>query len=222
MAIEEVTIQKYVEGITTINSALGRLDVLRLHLSDNKMALTIVNTIMDDLAKVCGVEYNKINYIPTKEDLEKRKQREELQRPTPMKIEIVEEEKPQVKRENKNKLDLMQLANNVLKQEKKQENKKVENVGIQYDESTGNMVYKFVNSSTLDFCMFNKNTNDMIMAFKRNGRIYKYKNVKIYMFDNLVNLDEANGSAGGYFQQNIANKWTKGNYEEITDTMLIG
>ena len=61
---DEVTIEKYLNAIVTINSTLGRLDVLRLHLNsmyDDKMANAIIESIMKELANVSGVDYKSIN-----------------------------------------------------------------------------------------------------------------------------------------------------------------
>ena len=61
---DEVTIEKYLNAIVTINSTLGRLGVLRLHLNsmyDDKMANAIIESIMKELANVSGVDYKSIN-----------------------------------------------------------------------------------------------------------------------------------------------------------------
>lgn len=39
---------------------------------------------------------------------------------------------------------------------------------------------------------------------------------------NLISIDESGASAGAYFQQNVAKKWNRGQYKEITNDEFIG
>lgn len=204
--VDEITIEKYLQGIVTINSTLGRLDVLRLKLTDDKMSVAIIEAIMNDLSKVCGVNYKSIDFDLSQ--LNKTENKTEIKR-EPIVVDIFEE-KHNRKSQNTN-VNKVYVA--------KEEKKEIENLGVRINDN-GNLIYNFQNSNTLSFMIYNKEKESLMMTFKQNGRSYEYYNVPIRFFDNLVNIDEKGSSAGAYFQQNIAKVWK--NYKEITNSMLIG
>lgn len=246
---DEVTIEKYLNAIVTINSTLGRLDVLRLHLNsmyDDKMANAIIESIMKELANVSGVDYKSINIeLPKRKPLDNETRAMVMEKnynlskynqtypapPSPCVVDIIEGNPA----DNINYMPIIDNTNNVdyantilqtqeikKKVQKVKEQKQInKSLGIKIDNETQNMTYKFVNSNTLSYVIYNRKSKEMIITFVKNGRTYKYYNIPIYMFDNLVNLDENGASAGSYFQQHVVkNKSIR--YEEITDTMLIG
>lgn len=232
MAVNEVSIQKYLDGIVAINSTLGRLDVLRLHIKamyDDKMANAIIESIIKDLSNVCGVNYKTIELdIPTIKPLtnetkqiieEKNANMGYVKKDEPIKIEIIEDNNVQY--ENKTKANNIPAGLKKLIQplEKKQETQKL---GVEFDEVSNKYTYSFNSSNTLGYSIYNDNDRSMIINFIKNGRTYKYNNVPRYIFDNLVNLDERGASAGAYLQQNIVKKWKNGQYKEITNDEFIG
>lgn len=242
MAVDEISVEKYLQGIVTINSTLGRLDVLRLHLTQNndKVSVDVIETVMKDLAKVCGVDYKfidvaNVNIEKVVKTVSINKVEDERQYNNYVDFSNCNPKKPTVVEiiENNNhvyedEIEKNNIANATLNTEKvsrelkKRVEKKInQSKGVEIDKTTGNLTYKFVNSNTLDFMTYNKNTKELIMCFLKNGRTYLYKNVPMYIFDNLHITDENGASAGSYFQQNVVKKWVK-NYKEITDTQLIG
>lgn len=218
---------------------------------DDKMSIAIIESVISDLAQVAGVDYKMMQVeLPKRKPLSEETRQVinehniNMGYTAPVKpavIEVVEaenapefEEEIETKKEikkpvvniNKTKridngfAKYMNLSNSILK---KRAEKKAQNKGIEIDESTGNMTYQFVNSSTLEFMIYNKEKKELTMTFKRNGRIYLYKQVPVFMFQNLVQIDE-NGktSVGSYFQQNIAKQPKKYPYKEITNEEFVG
>lgn len=200
--MNENEIDTYLKGITRINSALGKVDALRLYVNtkyNDSMADSLINAIIKDLSTACGVKYEPINmeYLQPKKEIEH----------API-IETKTISKPQPEKEKFNIVDA------VLNNEKKEVAPKSEII-IENNQSD---VIKFKNSTHLDFMMYNKSAKVMVIGFV-NGRTYKYFDVPIYHYDNLININDSKGSVGGYFNQNIRNKYR---YKEITDDILIG
>ena len=69
--ITQETIDKFVLGLEKISQTLGRLDVLRLHLKNDEMALIVLNAIIDDLSAFQGIDYKKL-LIEAKENQEQK------------------------------------------------------------------------------------------------------------------------------------------------------
>lgn len=232
MTVSEASIEKYLEGIVAINSTLGRLDVLKLHIKstyNDIVANAIIESIIKDLSNVCGVNYKTIELdIPVMKPLthetrqiieEKNANMGYIKKDEPIKIEIIEDNNIKYENEIKSKNIPIGLKKLIQPLEKKQETQKL---GVEFDEVSNKYTYSFNNSNTLGYSIYNNNDRSMIINFVKNGRTYKYNNVPRYIFDNLVNLDERGASAGAYLQQNIVKKWKNGQYKEITNDEFIG
>ena len=232
MTVSEVTIEKYLKGITSITMTVGKLDVLRVMLKEkynDDIVDTILLSIIKELTNVTGITYQIINTEKksisspvTTQVFNSKIENSENNAP---KIEntykyISEEKKAEIKNDNKNIIGKT-LANIGQKLSSKKEDKKQENKGIYYNDK-GEMEYDFIYSTSLSYMRYNRDTKELIIRFKNNMRTYKYYNVPIHVFDNLHTRDEFNKHAGKYFRQEIYPKWKKGSYEEITDTELIG
>lgn len=243
---ENLSVEKYLKAIAVMTNSIGKLDVLKLHLKsmyDDKMSVAIIENIIADLSQAVGIDYKMMQVeLPKRKPLD-NETKEVINehninmgyvqpKTSPVVCEIVEdnttkEYAEQNKSANNNikKTDngfakYMDLTNHILQ---KRNEKKLQNKGIEIDETTGNMTYKFVNSSTLEFMIYNKANKELTMTFKRNGRIYLYKQVPVFMFQNLVQIDEiGTSSVGSYFQQNIAKQPKKYPYKEITDEEFVG
>lgn len=244
---ENLSVEKYLKAIAVMTNSVGKLDVLKLHLKsmyDDKMSVAIIENVISDLSNAVGMDYKMMQVeLPkrkpldaeTKEVINEHNINMGYAQPkvnAPIVCEVIEdenaieymEEKPAnkktVKKNDNGFAKYMHLTNKIL-----QKNKlvKTSNKGIEIDEATGNMTYKFVNSSTLEFMIYNKTNKELTMTFKRNGRTYLYKQVPVFMFQNLVQIDEiGKSSVGSYFQQNIAKQPQKYPYKEITDEEFVG
>lgn len=225
MTISEVSIQKYLDGIVSINSTLGRLDVLRIHLKENgdMHSIHVIDAIIRELSNVCGVTYRSINI-------------DSVQKVAPKPLLLLgenmknaESDFKAVKNENRYKYmseDKDGSKNGTFSQEQKKPCDIAQAVlkaeSVQKNNNDNITYYDFKNSNTLNYMKYDKISKDLIIQFKQNLRTYKYKKVPKYMIDNLYLIDERNASAGSYLQQNVIKKWKKSMYEEITDTTLIG
>lgn len=247
---ENLSVEKYLKAIAVMVNVVGKLDVLKLHLKsmyDDKMSIVILETVIKELSDAVGMEYKMLNTV----DIPKRKPLDAETKEvinehnvnmgyaktippvTPLVCEVVE--KSDIS-ENEVLSDngfskYMDLANKTLSEKfarksKKtaQKSKEVVNTskGIEFDEKTQKMTYQFVNSSHLALMVYDRVNKELTMTFKT-GRTYLYKNIPMFLFDNVASIDESGtASAGGYFNQNVVKKPKQYPYTEITETEFIG
>lgn len=183
--VDEMSIEKYLQAITTINSTLGRLDVLKLHIKstyDDKVADIILESIIKELSAVCGVNYKTIDLKidktiqpisnTTKQIILEKNKNIGYVAPAsqPMTIEIIEDNN-HVYEEEKQKQNDINIAKATLQAETQKKQKKaisdVAPVGVQYDSNTCKYTYSFVNSNTLAYMIYEKLTKQLIVTFKQ-------------------------------------------------------
>lgn len=236
---EQLSVEKYLKAIAVMTNSVGKLDVLKLHLKsmyNDTMSITILESVIHDLSKVAGMEYKPFDVATIPIASQKI---ETAPKAEPLKIVVADNkaedniiEYGDVKySQDCGFAKYMNMASQTLQEKFKKKTKKVKKVevvenknnDIEFDESTGNRTYQFVNSSTLSFMIYNEDKKELIMTFKRNGRTYLYNNVPISIFQNLVQIDESKQfSVGSYFQQSIVKKSELYPYKELTDTEFIG
>lgn len=235
---QNLNVEKYLKAIAVMTNSVGKLDVLKLHLKsmyNDTMSITILESVIHDLSKAVGMDYKSLDVetIPTmKQPIETPAPKVE-----PLKVVVTEDkieddiiEYGDVKySKDCGFAKYMNMANKTLQEKFSKKTKKVKKVeenknnGIEYDEATGNRTYKFTNSSTLSFMIYNEDKQELIMTFLRNGRTYMYNNIPMPIFQNLVQIDESKQfSVGSYFQQNVVKKEKLYPYKELTDTEFIG
>lgn len=243
----QLSVEKYLKAIATMTNSVGKLDVLRCHLKtqNDVMSVAIIESIIKDLSKCAGVEYNLTDFsgvqIPEVKPVEYKYNLTAPEPPKPLRVEIVENNEKKannyiddvqnndivINNKNNDFAKYMAEAEQTIKQTFKPKNNKVVKLvnpskGLEVDNVTGKIIYNFVNSNTLAFMIYDKAKKELMMTFKRNGRAYIYKYVPMFIIDNLAQLDETGASAGGYFQQNVVKHPEKYPYTEITDAQYIG
>ena len=222
----ELSVTKYLEAITVMSNSIGKLDSLRVHLKENNdnMSMLVLEDIIKNLSKAIGNDYKMIN-IDNVTITPKTAKTVDINAPKVHVAEIIEDDtigensyiNMQVtnnKRYNKTNTDFanfMKKSEDIIGKQKAK---------IEID--TNNETYTFVNSNTLDYAIYTPKSKEMIIQFKKNGRIYKYKNMPRFLFDNLVNIDTIGESAGAYFQREVVKKTKNYPYTEITDSEFIG
>ena len=222
----ELSVTKYLEAITVMSNSIGKLDSLRVHLKENNdnMSMLVLEDIIKNLSKAIGNDYKMIN-IDNVTIAPKTAKTVDINAPKVHVAEIIEDDtigensyiNMQVtnnKRYNKTNTDFanfMKKSEDIIGKQKAK---------IEID--TNNETYTFVNSNTLDYAIYTPKSKEMIIQFKKNGRIYKYKNMPRFLFDNLVNIDTIGESAGAYFQTEVVKKPKNYPYTEITDSEFIG
>lgn len=246
MQVEEnLSVEKYLKAIATMTNTIGKLDVLKLHLKgmyDDKMSVAIIESIIKDLSGAVGIDYKMIDVnIPKIKpvDAETREVMNEKNlnmgfttiapEHEPIICEVVNQkaDNQEVVYGNDNGFaKYMDLANKTLNKKfakpvKKEVKKINQSKGIEID-TTGKMTYQFVNSSHLAVMTYDRAENELTMTFKT-GRTYLYKNIPMFLFDNVAKIDESGtASAGGYFNQNVVKNPKRYPYKEITETEFIG
>ena len=222
----ELSVTKYLEAITVMSNSIGKLDSLRVHLKENNdnMSMLVLEDIIKNLSKAIGNDYKMIN-IDNVTIAPKTAKTVDINAPKVHVAEIIEDDtigensyiNMQVannKRYNKTNTDfanLMKKSEDIIGKPKAK---------IEID--TNNETYTFINSNTLDYAIYTPKSKEMIIQFKKNGRIYKYKNMPRFLFDNLVNIDTIGESAGAYFQREVVKKLKNYPYTEITNSEFIG
>lgn len=220
----ELSVTKYLEAITVMSNSIGKLDSLRVHLKENNdnMSILVLEDIIRNLSKTIGNEYKMIDIDSIKKTVISN-----VDAPKAHVAEIAQDDAigennyvdfmanrqdKKYQNVNKNFADLMQQSENITRSKKSK---------VEVDR-TLNETYTFINSNTLDYVIYNPSNRNMIMQFKKNGRIYKYRNIPRFLFDNLVNIDQAGESSGAYFQREVVKKAKLYPYIEITDSEFIG
>ena len=233
-----LSVEKYLKAIAVMTNSVGKLDVLKCSLKakNDLMSVAILENVIKDLSKAVGMEYHPID-VQIPEVKTPAFNTTYPTNPEPVVVNIVTDEKATVdniKTEQNSNIDFakyMQEAEKTIKTVFSNNNKKVvKNNAVKINQSkgfeidtTGKMTYKFVNSSTLDFMVYDKTKREMLMTFLRNGRTYLYKNIPMFIVDNLAQLDErGTSSVGSYFQQNVVKQPRKYPYQELTDEQYIG
>lgn len=227
----ELSVTKYLEAITVMSNSIGKLDSLRVHLKENNdaMSILVLEDIIKNLSKAIGNDYKMINIdgvaIAPKTaktitpDINAPKvhvaeiiQDDTIGEKSYINFDVTNNKDKKYNKTNKDFAELMQQSETIL-------NSKKPKVDI---DKTLNETYTFTNSNTLDYAIYNSKNKELIMQFKKNGRIYKYKNMPRFLFDNLVNIDSIGESAGAYFQREVVKKPKNYPYIEITDSEFIG
>lgn len=242
MTVEEnLSVEKYLKAIATMTNTIGKLDVLKLHLKgmyDDKMSVAIIESIIKDLSGAVGIDYKMIDVnIPkikpvdaeTREVMNEKNLNMGFAKITPEHEPIICEvvnqktDNQEIVYGNDNGFaKYMDLANKTLSKKFAKPVKKInQSKGIELD-TNGKMTYQFVNSSHLAVMTYDRSNNELTMTFKT-GRTYLYKNIPMFLFDNVAKIDESGtASAGGYFNQNVVKNPKKYPYTEITDAEFIG
>ena len=222
----ELSVTKYLEAITVMSNSIGKLDSLRVHLKENNdnMSMLVLEDIIKNLSKAIGNDYKMIN-IDNVTIAPKTAKTVDINAPKVHVAEIIEDDTI-----GENSYINMQVANNKRYNKTNTDfanfmKKSEDIIGKQkakIEIDTNNETYTFVNSNTLDYAIYTPKNKEMIIQFKKNGRIYKYKNMPRFLFDNLVNIDTIGESAGAYFQREVVKKPKNYPYTEITDSEFIG
>lgn len=230
-----LSVEKYMNAITIMSQVQGKLDGMRLNLynRDDMMSLVLIESAIKDLSKAIGNDYKMIDIeeLTRMEDLKKNRNVltssyiSDTPKYTPRKpiiTEIIEDEnvnyKPSIDL-NQYKKRNAEFAQSVDFAEKTLAKKEVGRLEI--DEKKEKLMYTFSNSHTLLWMMYDKKKKELIVEFSKNLRIYKYNNIGAYIFQNMVQIDEAKESANSYFQREVCKQPKIYPYKEITDEFTL-
>lgn len=231
-----LSVEKYLNAITIMSQVQGKLDGMRLNLynRDDMMSLVLIESAIKDLSKAIGNDYQMIDIeeLIRMEELKKNKSIQtssyisDIPKYTPRKpiiTEIIEDDNINY---NSSKIDL----NKYRKQESEFAQSidfvektlaKRETGRLEIDAKKEKLMYTFSNSHTLSWMMYDKKKKELIVEFMKNMRIYKYNNIGAYIFQNMVQIDEAKESANSYFQREVCKQPKMYPYKEITQEFTL-
>lgn len=231
-----LNVEKYLKAITIMSQVQGKLDGMRLNLynRDDMMSLVLIESAIKDLSKAIGNDYQMIDIeeLIRTEELKKNKPIQtssyisDIPKYTPRKpivTEIIEDDNINY---NSSKIDL----NKYRKQESEFAQSidfaektlaKRESGRLEIDTKKEKLMYTFSNSHTLSWMMYDKKKKELIVEFMKNQRIYKYNNIGTYIFQNMVQIDEAKESANSYFQREVCKQPKIYPYKEITQEFTL-
>lgn len=230
-----LSVEKYMNAIMIMSQVQGKLDGMRLNLynRNDMMSLVLIESAIKDLSKAIGNDYRMI-------DVEELIRMEELKKnravttssyisdipsyttKKPIITEIIEDENAnynpskdlnQYRKYNKEFAQSIDFAEKTLA--------KNETGRLEIDERKEKLMYTFFNSHTLSWMMYDKKKKELIVEFSKNQRIYKYNNIGAYIFQNMVQIDEAKESANSYFQREVCKQPKIYPYKEITNEFVL-
>lgn len=230
-----LSVEKYLNAITIMSQVQGKLDGMRLNLynRDDMMSLVLIESAIKDLSKAIGNDYKMIDIEELIKVEQLKKNRgvstssyiSDVPSYTPKKpiiAEIVEDDninyKPSMdlNKYRKQETEFSQSINFAEKTLSKKESGRLE-----IDERKEKLMYTFANSHTLSWMMYDKKKKELIVEFSKNQRIYKYNNIGAYIFQNMVQIDEAKESANSYFQREVCKQPKIYPYKEITAEFIF-
>lgn len=231
-----LSVEKYLKAITIMSQVQGKLDGMRLNLynRDDMMSLVLIESAIKDLSKAIGNDYQMIDIeeLVRMEELKKNKSIQtssyisDIPKYTPRKpivTEIIEDDNIDY---NSSKIDLnkyrkqeSEFAQSIDFAEKTLAKKEIGRLEI--DAKKEKLMYTFSNSHTLSWMMYDKKKKELIVEFMKNQRIYRYNNIGAYIFQNMVQIDEAKESANSYFQREVCKQPKLYPYKEITQEFTL-
>lgn len=228
--------EKYLNAITIMSQVQGKLDGMRLNLynRDDVMSLVLIESAIKDLSKAIGNDYKMIDIeeLTRMKDLKKNRITTDSSYISdvpkymprkPIVTEIIEDDNINY---NSSKIDLnkyrkqeTEFAQSIDFAEKTLAKREIGRLEI--DAKKEKLMYTFSNSHTLSWVMYDKKKKELIVEFMKNQRIYKYNNIEAYIFQNMVQIDEAKESANSYFQREVCKQPKIYPYKEITKEFVL-
>ena len=231
-----LSVEKYMNAITIMSQVQGKLDGMRLNLynRDDMMSLVLIESAIKDLSKAIGNDYKMIDVeeLIRMEELKKNKTIptssyiSDTPKYTPRKpiiTEIIEDDNINYGSSridlNKYRKQESEFAQSVDFAEKTLAKREIGRLEINAEKNK--LMYTFSNSHTLSWMMYDKKKKELIVEFTKNQRIYKYNNIGAYIFQNIIQIDEAKESANSYFQREVCKQPKIYPYKEITQEFTL-
>ena len=196
--------RKYYELIADIKTSVGKLDMLQLYInskySDDAVLTNSVNNIIAELNKSLGENNYKTIEIQTNIKSEIKKV-EEVKLNKPL---FVKKLSPKSYKTETNKPE--DIVNKVLDS--------VSKIKVSEPKNECKIHKHFPeNSTNILACTYYELDKELDITFKTNGRTYRYFNVPMSEYNNMLNAK----SIGRYVQANIVKNYK---YEEKTEEMV--
>lgn len=207
--------RKYYELIANIKTSVGKLDMLQLYInskySDDAVLTNSVNNIISELNKSLGENNYKTIEIQTNIKTEIKKV-EEIKANKPLFVK-------KISPISYKKLSKLSLKGHKTETSKPEDivNKVLDSVSkIKCSEPKNECkIHKHFpeNSTNILVCTYYELDKELDITFKTNGRTYRYFNVPMSEYNNMLNAK----SIGRYVQANIVKNYK---YEEKTEEMV--